>query len=489
LSIAVIVGVATTATISSATAAGASLADFQGSAPLNATSSAPVSAPFDASKFNSGADLARCGGSGGYWNWYYCNDPAVVGCPKFPDGTCGEFGVDIPLPAGTTIRAPEAGTISKNGPCAPPDYACWVPGRVVLTADSGDPYPGVMGFGHVDFVVTSGHVSAGQEIATVADQTPLHTNWVDHVEFMYSPSGGMTHAAFTGCSKPADPCGEAPSNPSSPWTVLVALEKGGGAGILDFIKTQNTTSGRVELFEIPGPNYKAAPTVATPTWFSAADWDNGAFQMDGSSLVFIKYVNTGSGKVELFEIRGPNYNSAPAVATPTWFSPSDAFNGWWQMEGTTLWFIKVLNTASGHVELFGIPGPNYTSAPTVATTTSFSSADAYNGVFQMVGSTLAFIKTRNTGSGTVELFEVPGPNYKAPPTVSTPTWFSPADANNGSFQMDGSTLAFIKTFNTASGTVELFERPAPYTPAPTVATATGFNSHDGGNGWFQLDGK
>ena len=46
-------------------------------------------------------------------------------------------------------------------------------------------------------------------------------------------------------------------------------------------------------------------------------------------------------------------------------------------------------------------------------------------------------RVHNTGSGKVELFEIPGPNYQQPPTVATPTWFSPADANNGWFQMDG----------------------------------------------------
>jgi hypothetical protein len=34
----------------------------------------------------------------------------------------------------------------------------------------------------------------------------------------------------------------------------------------------------------------------------------------------------------------------------------------------------------------------------------------------MDGSTLVFIKTKNTGSGKVELFEIPGPNYQSPPT-------------------------------------------------------------------------
>ena len=64
-------------------------------------------------------------------------------------------------------------------------------------------------------------------------------------------------------------------------------------GILDFIKTKNTGSGKVELFEVPAP-YTEQPTVATPTTFSPADANNGWFQMDGSTLVFIKTKNTGS---------------------------------------------------------------------------------------------------------------------------------------------------------------------------------------------------
>ena len=51
-------------------------------------------------------------------------------------------------------------------------------------------------------------------------------------------------------------------------------------GVLDFIKTKNTGSGKVELFEVPPP-YTQAPTVATPTTFSPADADNGWFKLDG----------------------------------------------------------------------------------------------------------------------------------------------------------------------------------------------------------------
>ena len=288
----------------------------------------------------------------------------------------------------------------------------------------------------------------------------------------YVPDG-TAPAGTHNASQPGSTCG-----PVMPGT----------ARTMAFIKTHNTASGHIELFEVPGPNYKANPTVATPTYFSEADANNGTWQMDGSTLVFIKTHNTASGHIELFEVPGPNYKANPTVATPTYFSEADANNGTWQMDGSTLVFIKTHNTASGHIELFEVPGPNYKANPTVATPTYFSEADANNGTWEMDGSTLVFIKTHNTASGHIELFEVPGPNYKANPTVATPTYFSEADANNGDWQMDGSTLVFIKTHNTASGHIELFEVPGPnYKANPTVATPTYFSEADANNGDWELE--
>ena len=76
-------------------------------------------------------------------------------------------------------------------------------------------------------VVTSGRVNASDVIATEGYPQSEGCEMDPHIEFMYSPTGGTTQGAFTGgCSAPADPCGEAPSNPNSPWSVLVALEAG-----------------------------------------------------------------------------------------------------------------------------------------------------------------------------------------------------------------------------------------------------------------------
>jgi hypothetical protein len=113
-------------------------------------------------------------------------------------------------------------------------------------------------------------VNAGQEIAVVANQADYGTGWDNHTEFMYSPSGGNTQSDFTGgCDAPRDPCGEAPSNPNSPWTVLVALETGtvtqpvtdnGGSNItgvpshrcLDVIGGSIENGTRVQLYDCLG---------------------------------------------------------------------------------------------------------------------------------------------------------------------------------------------------------------------------------------------
>jgi hypothetical protein len=178
-------------------------------------------APFDTSQFNPGASMSSCSP---YWNWYSCNNPAVVSCAVFSNGTCGEYGVDVYWNhAGANIRAPESGTVTA---CDDPNTLnCWNPGYVQIVPDAGSPYPGTIRIGHVKPLVTSGHVNAADVIAQEGTPNPNVAHWNPHLEFMYSPTGGTTQGAFTGgCSAPSTPCGENPSNPSSPWSVLVALE-------------------------------------------------------------------------------------------------------------------------------------------------------------------------------------------------------------------------------------------------------------------------
>jgi surface antigen len=103
------------------------------------------------------------------------------------------------------------------------------------------------------------------------------------------------------------------------------------------------------------------------------------------------------------------------------------------------YFIKTKNTGSGHVEIHSATAASgYKNGVHYAT--AFSQADAGNGWFSSEDvngdsrADLVFIKTKNTGSGHVEYFILDGARSYSAVTSANVTWFSPADADNGWFQ-------------------------------------------------------
>ena len=109
----------------------------------------------------------------------------------YSNGARDEYGIDVPLPGGTNgstatpIRAPESGTII--GYQAATTCGNWQPGRLLVKLTSGP----VVGFGHVNnfHFAPNTVVSAGQEIATVGNQSLWGCGQQDHVEFMFDQSG------------------------------------------------------------------------------------------------------------------------------------------------------------------------------------------------------------------------------------------------------------------------------------------------------------
>jgi hypothetical protein len=102
-----------------------------------------------------------------------------------------EWGIDVALPAGTSIVAPEPGTVTAYQA----SNTDWEPGRLLLRLDRG----GVIAFGHVRDIARAGaHVNGGQQVAAIGD---LGSN--SHVEFMYSPSStaGSSRGDFTSFSR------------------------------------------------------------------------------------------------------------------------------------------------------------------------------------------------------------------------------------------------------------------------------------------------
>lgn len=290
------------------------------------------------------------------------------------------------------------------------------------------------GDGHVAYVEKVS--SDGSQVFVTADN--------------YVPAGGYTDAGWIATSSvsgflhPDDQSATAPSgDANNGWFQMVGSN-------LDFIQTKNTTNGHVVIHTLSfASGYQTV--TSTSTTFSTDDANNGWFQMVGSTLWFIKTKNTTNGQIVIHST-GPdsNYQTATSYSTP--LSTTDANSGWFQMDGSNLWFIKTKNTTNGQVVVHELSPLNYYQTAT-STSTALSSNDADNGWFQIVNSTLWFIKTKNTTNNQVVIHSLsPLNGYQS--ATSTSTVFSSADANNGWFQMDGSsTLWFIKTKNTTNDQV------------------------------------
>ena len=86
----------------------------------------------------------------------------------------------------------------------------------------------------------------------------------------------------------------------------------------------------------------------------------------------------------------------------------------------------------------------------------FTQPDASNGSFPIDNGDLYMIKTRNTGSGVVEVHAASHQNKFASYTYHGTTPFTYDDAANGYFILRGGDLYYIRVNNTASRKIELY---------------------------------
>jgi len=231
------------------------------------------------------------------------------------------------------------------------------------------------------------------------------------------------------------------------WQLLSASN---GVPELGFIKTQATGTGTVEVHvdTLQGGVFKRV--LATGSDFSPGDAGNGVFELFGSvngfpELGFIKLRNTGSGTVEVhWDVwNGSAYRRAGDYTSD--FSPADAGNGTWQLLPTStatpeLGFIKTRSTGTGTVEVHLDTLQSGVYRRVLSTGTDFGAADGGNGVWQLFGSVngypeLGFIKLRNIGSGTVEAHwdAWNGSAYRRAADYTSD--FSPALAGDGAWQL------------------------------------------------------
>jgi surface antigen len=160
-----------------------------------------------------------------------------------------------------------------------------------------------------------------------------------------------------------------------------------------------------------------------------------------------------------------------------------------------LGFIKLANTGSGTVEVHTDAVQGGSFHRTRDLTSDFSPADANNGTWELFGwangaPELGFVKLRNT-SGTVEVHwdTLQGGSYHRAGDYTSD--FNPADAENGLWNLFGSAngapeLGFVKLRNT-SGTVEGHADALEGSSYKRTADyASDFNPADAANGSWQV---
>ncbi|GAA1883356.1 hypothetical protein GCM10009814_11990 [Lapillicoccus jejuensis] len=90
---------------------------------------------------------------------------------------------------------------------------------------------------------------------------------------------------------------------------------------------------------------------------------------DRATLFFIRTAGTPSGRVEIHTATAASHYQQADLHTTTYFRTTEARQGYFQMIGRTLWFLKVCETGSGSWELHSAtPQSGYTSGAHVALT-------------------------------------------------------------------------------------------------------------------------
>ncbi|KAF5001154.1 hypothetical protein FDECE_11051 [Fusarium decemcellulare] len=206
--------------------------------------------------------------------------------------------------------------------------------------------------------------------------------------------------------------------------------------------------------------------LATGTVFNPEEngvWTFADVNGDGSQdLVYIKTRSTGSGRIEVHAARNESRFQEHTIATGTVFAIED--NGTWLMHDWTgdgkadLVYIKTRNTGSGTVEVHVADAASGYQEFVLHTGTCFGCED--DGIWTMSEKgDLVYIKTRNCGMNKVEYYVASrASNYQQ--FTQRATTDLPLE-NNGTYCLapkcdgDFADLYYIKTRDTGSNKIEI----------------------------------
>ena len=253
---------------------------------------------------------------------------------------------------------------------------------------------------------------------------------------------------------------------------------------LYFIKALNCGSGVVEVHNAVADDSYATSKVQAVTPIQVNDAPNGTWVVESKDVYFIKTANTKTGSIEVHRLSSGSTYSAFDLHQPSGFSAGEASNGIFTIDNGDLYFIKTKNTDSGFIEVH-MAGhqKNFAKIEHYATST-FQCEDASNGYLTVRGGDLYLIKTRDAGSGKVEVYIADGEkDYKN--RKQHITWFSTSDDKNGTWDIGTKgDLYFVKTENPGSGRIEVHVATADSNYKTVSHYASVFDATDGSNGFW-----
>jgi hypothetical protein len=172
-------------------------------------------------------------------------------------------------------------------------------------------------------VAASATVSVGQEIGKVGGTGSVSSN--PHLHFEQRLNGASQPVRFDGSLIPV---GRVPDTSAPNVTSTNCVE---AANDLYFIKTTNTGTGKIEVHSASASSgYQSSLSSGKATRFAAAEAANGYFQMVGKDLYFIKTRNT-PGQIEVHSASASSgYQSSLSSGKATRFPLSDGAKGYFQ---------------------------------------------------------------------------------------------------------------------------------------------------------------
>ena len=163
-----------------------------------------------------------------------------------------------------------------------------------------------------------------------------------------------------------------------------------------------------------------------------------------NSLYFIKALNCWSGVVEIHNAVADDSYATSKVHAVTPIQVNDAPNGTWVVESKDVYFIKTANTGTGSIEVYRLSSGSTYSTLDLQQPSGFSAGEASNGIFTIDKGDLYFIKTKNTDSGFIELHMAGHQKSFAKVEHHATSTFQCGDASNGYLTIRGGDLYLIK---------------------------------------------